>query len=229
MRFLLLPLLALAAQPALAAERRHIVTDFDRVQIDGPFAVELRTGLPSAATVSGSTEAIGRVSVEVQGGLLRIRPNRSAWGGYPSEGAGPVRIRLATRDLRGVVVTGAGSIEVDRAEALRFDLTVSGNGRVAIGALEADRLILGSIGAGQVTLAGTAKSVRATVQGAGSLAAEALRTDDAEIATDTAGSIRLSVRRAAKVTAAGAGDVEILGPAACTVKSTGAGRVLCGN
>ena len=221
-------LAVLTVQPALAAERRHIVTDFDRVQIDGPFAVELRTGLASAAIVSGSTEAIERVSVEVQGGLLRIRPNRSAWGGYPAEGAGPVKIRLATRGLRGVIVTGAGSLEVDRAEALRFDLTVSGNGRVAIGELEADRLILGSIGAGQVVLAGTAKSVRATVQGAGSLDASALRAADAEIATDTAGSIRLTVERAAKVTAAGAGDVEILGSPACTVKSTGAGRVLCG-
>lgn len=91
----ILPALALAALAAAApaAERRHTVTDFDRVHVEGPFEVTLATGRPSSAVVSGSPAAIERVSIEVQGRVLRIRPNRSAWGGYPGEGAGPVRER----------------------------------------------------------------------------------------------------------------------------------------
>jgi hypothetical protein len=48
--------------------------------------------------------------MEVQGRTLRIRPNRSAWGGYPGEGAGPLKIELSTHGLRGASVSGAGSI-----------------------------------------------------------------------------------------------------------------------
>src|SRR5690349_20556352 len=72
-----------AAAPAAAAERHYSITDFDRVQVDGPYRVTLATGRSSAARAEGSTEALDHVSIDVQGGILRIRRNRSAWGGYP--------------------------------------------------------------------------------------------------------------------------------------------------
>src|SRR5687768_12032998 len=98
-RILPFALLALAAAaPAGGAERSYSVTDFDRVQVDGPYRVSLRTGLTSGARAEGSQEALDRISVDVQGGTLRVRRNRSAWGGYPGEGIGSVTLTLTTRD-----------------------------------------------------------------------------------------------------------------------------------
>ncbi|HMJ94174.1 MAG TPA: DUF2807 domain-containing protein, partial [Allosphingosinicella sp.] len=84
MRILLTALLLLLfATPASAADQRVMVTDFDRVQVDGPYQVTLSVGRPSGVIASGSRGALDRVTIEVQGRTLRIRPNRSAWGGYP--------------------------------------------------------------------------------------------------------------------------------------------------
>lgn len=220
--------LALVASPAAAAERRYTLTDFDRIQVDGPFQVTLATGRALSAVASGDAKAIERVSIEVQGRTLRIRPNRSAWGGYPGEGAGAVKIAVSTHDLRGATVVGSGSITIDKARAMKFDAALSGSGRIGIGSVEADMLNLGLLGAGKLSVGGKVKSLRATITGSGDLDAAALSSDDAEIKADTSGTIGLGVRRAAKIKATGAGDVIIGGTPACTVEHTGSGRVSCG-
>ncbi|HEX8262427.1 MAG TPA: head GIN domain-containing protein [Allosphingosinicella sp.] len=219
---------AAATAPAGAAERSYSVADFDRVQVDGPYRVTLSTGGYSAARAEGSTQALDRVSIDVQSGTLRIRPNRSAWGGYPGEAAGPVSVALTTRDLRAAAVVGSGSLAVDRAKGLRVDLSVNGSGRLSVASVAADNLVVGLLGGGRITLAGSAKQLKATVQGSGDLHAAELRADDAQILSDTAGNVTLGVARSVKVTSTGAGDVEILGTPSCTVEAKGSGAVLCG-
>lgn len=228
-RTLPLALLALAAAaPAGAAERTYSITDFDRVQVDGPYRVTLTTGRSSAARAEGSTEALDHISVDVQSGTLRVRRNRSAWGSYPAEGLGPVTIVLTTRDLRNAAVVGSGSLDIDRAKGLRVDLSVSGSGRLNVGSVEADNLVVGLLGGGRITLAGRTKQLKATIQGSGDLAAAGLSADDAQIGSDTAGSVAVAVSKTAKVTATGPGDVEIIGSPTCTVQAKGSGQVRCG-
>lgn len=227
-KLLLLISFALAA-PAPAAERGFIVTDFDRVQVDGPYEVTLATGRPGTARARGSARALDRVDIEVQGRLLKVRPNRSSWNGNRQENVGPVTIELSTHEVRGAFVRGSGSLTIDKVRAMRFDLSLFGNGRIAIDRLEADRVNLVSIGSGRMLLTGEVKSLRASVEGTGDLEASKLRVQDAEIAAGTAGAVTIGVVRAAKVNAVGAGDVQIIGSPACTVTRSGAGQVACGD
>lgn len=221
--------LACAAAPAAAGERRYSVTDFDRIVVEGPFAVRISTGRPTSALATGSQQALERVSVEVQGRTLRIRPNRSGWGGYPGAAAGPVAIEVSTRDLRAASVAGAGSLSIDRARGLRFDLAVEGSGRIAAPEIAVDHLLVGLIGSGRIEVGGTARELRANVHGWSEFDGSALRTQGAAIVTDTAGRVAVAVDRQATVTASGIGEVEIVGAAACTVRGLSAGQVRCGN
>ena len=220
--------LAAAAAPAVAAERRYSVTDFDRVQVDGPYQVTLATGLASSARAEGSAEALERLSIEVQGRTLRIRRNSSAWGGYPGDRSGPVRIALTTRDLRAASVVGSGGLEVDRVKGLRVDLSLSGSGRLSVAAVDADNLVVGLLGSGRIALAGRAKQLKATIRGTGDLAAAGLKAEDAQVTADTAGSVALSAARTVRLRVGGSGDVEIAGNATCTIEGQAAGRILCG-
>jgi DNA-binding transcriptional regulator YdaS (Cro superfamily) len=215
------------ASPASAAERRYTVTDFDRIQVDGPFQVSVLTGRPPSGLASGDQQGIERVSIEVQGRILRIRPNRS-WGGYPGENAGAVKLVVSTHGLRSAAVNGSGSLTIDKAKAMKFDAGLSGSGRIEIGRLEADALVLGLTGGGKLVVGGTAKTLRATISGSGDLDAAALAVEDADINADTSGLVAIAARRSAKINATGAGDVTVDGRPACTVEQSGAGRVSCG-
>lgn len=221
-------LLLLAAAPAAAAERRYSVTDFDRIEVEGPFQVSLKTGGSTSAMASGGSAAIERVAMDVQGRTLRIRQNRSAWGGYPGQAMGPLRIELITHDLRAASVGGSATLSIDRAAAMRFDVSLAGSGQIALAHVEADTLMVGLLGSGSIKIAGKAKTLKATVQGAGSLEGQGLSADDAEIDAATAGAIELAVRRAATVTSTGQGDTRIIGSPSCTVKQVGSGQVFCG-
>ncbi len=228
-RTLPLALLAfVAASAAGAAERNYSVTDFDRVQVDGPYQVTVTTGGASAARAEGSPEALERISVEVIGSTLRVRANRSGWGGYPGERTGPVRIALTTRELRAAAVVGSASLDVDRIRGLRADLSVNGGGRLAVAGVDSDNLVVGLLGGGLITLAGRARQLKATVQGSGDLAASGLSVDDAQIAADTAGSVTVAVARTVKLNASGSGDVEIIGNPSCTFEGQGTGNIVCG-
>lgn len=221
---------AALAAPAAAAERRFTVTDFDRVQVEGPFEVVLVTGkAPSAIATGDSQAALDRVSVDVQGRTLRVRANASAWGGYPGKGAGTARVALSTHDLRAVTVAGAGLLDVDRVRAMRFDAALSGTGRLGIGSVESDNLVVGLLGSGTIALAGKAKMLRATVQGAGNLEAEGLVVEDLDLSAATAGIAAVTARRTAKITSHGAGELRISGKPACTVSQRGPGPVACGD
>jgi hypothetical protein len=94
--------------------------------------------------------------------------------------------------------------------------------------VEADSLFLNLMGSGRLGVAGKAKSGRAELHGSGSLDAEGLSVDDAQIVADTAGTIRMAVVRSAKVSSSASGDVELIGKPACTVKALGSGQVRCG-
>src|SRR5947208_16761423 len=151
-----LPAIALlaASLPAGAAERTHPVSDFDTIRVEGPFQVVLATGLSSRVQASGSPEALERLTVDVEGRTLRITVNRSAWGGYPGQSPGPVRITASTRDLARASVLGAGSLDIDKARGLRLDLAVGGSGSLSVRALDADNLVAGLAGSGRIALGG---------------------------------------------------------------------------
>ena len=220
-------LFALAA-PASAVDRRYSVTDFDRVVVEGPYRVHLVTGRPSSAVASGSRAAIDRVTVDVQGQTLRIRRNRSAWGGNERVDPGPLDIALATRNLRSVRLIGPTQVEVQGGSGLNLEFSVEGSGSLRVGGVSADNLSLGLIGSGRIEIAGNARRLRADFQGSGDVAGQGLVVaQDATVATTTAGTVALTVNGPVTVNANGLGTVAIFGRPVCTVRGIGEGQVRC--
>lgn len=215
----------IAAGPALAAERTFSITGFDRVRIDGPFSVKLKTNVAPFARASGSVHALDAVTVEVQGRTLIVRPNRAAWGGYPGKSAGPVEISLGTHDLSAARVNGSGTLAIDRIRGLSFNLAVQGSGGIRVAAAEVDQLDVGIAGNGNAAIAGTALKLTAAIRGIASFDGSALRVKDATIATDGATTISATISNSVKVTAQGTAAVTIAGDPACTVKTTGSAVV----
>ena len=216
---------ALAA-PADAATRNFGVSGFDRIRVDGPFRVTLATGVaPFATATANSSTALEGVAIEVQGRTLIVRTNRSAWGGYPGEAAGPVEVSIGTHELTAAWLNGAGSLAIDRLRGLSFDLSVQGSGAASVAAVEVDQFEAAVSGTAAISLAGSALKLTATVNGVATLQATALSAKDATFNVSGPATVRATITETAKVNARGPSSVELSGSPACTIKAAGSANV----
>ena len=211
--------------PASAATRNFGITSFDKIRIEGPFDVSLKTGVAPFARASGSAAAIDRVAIEVQGNTLIVHSNLDSWGGYPGKDPGPVVISLGTHDLSSAWLNGSGILDIDRAKGLSFDLSVQGSGSVGIDDVAVDQLNVSVVGTARASLAGQASKVTAVIRGISSLDAANLNVKDATLGADGAATINASVSNSATVDATGPATVRLSGNPACTVRATGSASV----
>lgn len=213
---------------AEAAERNYSITDFDRIRVTGPFKVTVTADRMTTVRGSGTTDAMDRVRLDVQGRTLFIRTDRSNFGGTDTKDP-PAVIAIRAPALREASLAGSGSLSLSGMKGLRVGLVVEGSGTLTATNMQADRLDVGVIGTGALSMSGKARTASITARGAGSVKAGDLIVDDLTLNWESAGDGRFAATRTAKVTSIGAGNVAVSGKAACTVTNGGNGQVGCGD
>jgi hypothetical protein len=223
----LLLLLATAAAPA-PADRTVMLTGFDRIRVDGPFAVALTSGTRASARIGGGPRAAERVSVRVEGTTLIVSADVSAWGGWPGEeGAMPAVTVTAPPEFRSATVRGGGQLSIDRLRGQRIELALSGSGTLSVGELAADQLAVSLSGAGRMALGGKAARARFQTLGTGTIEAAGLTVDDLTVSAESQGDSSFTARRTATIASTAIGAVTVAGDAVCRVASR-SGPVRCG-
>ena len=226
-RFLLL--LAALPLPASAADRTVSVASFTRVRVEGPFVVEVRTGVSPSARASGDRDAVERVDVTQSGDTLIVRPGGVGWGERPTGAATrPLTIALGTLRLDGVAIGAGAQVRAGAMKGPRVDLTVTGAGKLSVERVDADQLVATVVGAGALDVAGKATSARVMVSGPGAIAAPELVAGDLTARVEGVGEIMVGARFTANVTTAGLGKVTVLGAPKCQIRAPAGGSVVCG-
>jgi Putative auto-transporter adhesin, head GIN domain len=220
-------LLALAG-PASAAERNFGLTSFEKIVLDGDFAVEVSSKAPIGARASGPQNALDRVELRSAGGTLTISDRQFGSNRQRGASAGPVVIRVNAAIVRSIAVAGAGSLTIDQLRGAKVDVSLRGPGSISVGKVSADRLTLWSTGNGTVKLAGAAKLAETVVSGAGIIDAAALAVTDLNVSGEGAADQRYQASRTAQITTRGIGRVVVDGKAKCTTRNMGTGSVTCG-
>ncbi len=215
----------IAASPALAADRNFPVGGFDRIAVGGSQAVTVTTGRAASVHAVGDADALDRLDIRVEGGMLTIGTKHDSMWSWRDHG--PIRIAVTVPMVRGVDLAGSGSVVVDRVKAPAFDGQLSGSGRLSVAALEAGRVELASSGSGTVTLAGRCGAARAKLAGSGELKLAGLRCETMSASTAGSGSIEAQATRTATLSTAGSGDITLTGGARCAVSTAGSGRINC--
>ena len=215
----------LLSAPAAGATRNFGITSFEKIRIEGPFDVSLKTGVAPFARASGSPAAIDRVAIEVQGNTLVVHSNLDSWGGYPGRDVGPVEVSLGTHDLSAAWLNGSGALSIDKVKGLKFDLSVQGSGVGEVGQANVDQLNVSVVGTAAARLAGQAAKLTAVIRGISTLDAGALSTKDATLGADGAATISANVSNSVTIDATGPATVKLSGAPACTLRASGSASV----
>ncbi|MDE0878747.1 MAG: DUF2807 domain-containing protein [Sphingomonas bacterium] len=217
------------AQTDTRTGERHVyIGSFDRIRVQGPFAVRVIEGSPDAI-LSGDPRIIESVEVRVDGTTLTVRNAMGAWGERPRATATrPVIVTLRTRSVANALVIGGGKLSLARMKATRVDLSVTGAGAIEARGIEADQASATIIGGGAIMMAGTARTARLLTNGPAAIDASALSAGDLTVRVDGPGAVKAAARFTARVDNIGLGQVEISGKPKCTVKADVGGAVSCG-
>lgn len=223
----LLIVAAMLAQSPTAdtAGRRVMLTGYDRVRIDGPFEVTIRSGGAPSAQVAGDARAFDRVRLRVDGTTLTIAPVRAA-PGQPVDPAPLPAIALDGGRLAALTVRGRARVRVDRMAAPRVDLSLTGDGSVDVAAIDTDDLRATLVGAGRMRIAGRGAHARFAVNGSAGVDAAALVADELVVAATGTGDGRYHARYVADVGASGSGPVTVTGNPQC--RTHGNAPIRCG-
>jgi hypothetical protein len=228
-RSLVLALIALAA-PAHAADRSYVVTNFDRIRVDGPFAVKVEIGTGgAAASATGDDRALGNLDISVNGATLTVRKGSQGWDEQGRTSGPPPVITLRTPAVRGAIVVGGAHLALaGTLRAARLDLQVTGAGAIDASGIDADDVMVTVIGNGNVALAGRTARARLSTNGGGSIAATALDAGEIVVTLEGAGETRASARYFADLTNKGLGLIAVTGKPKCTIRGQSVGPIECG-
>lgn len=209
--------------------RNFQVGSFDKIEVAGPYTVQVRTGAGPSASARGPQEMVEHVVVEVKDGTLEIHPRDNHgfsfhWGNRD----GHVEVAVTVPALSAAAVAGSGDVAVDHVRGDAFDGDVAGSGSVTLGSVEVKELKLSIGGSGDIkAAAGTAQSAEYEISGSGGIDAGGLTAEKAKVSIAGSGSAKARATGSAEVSIAGSGDVDISGGAKCKIDKVGSGDVRC--
>lgn len=226
--WLALVLTSALAAPVHATERRVLLSDFDRVEVNGDYAVDIVLGRSAPARVIGAPKAIEQVRVEVRGNTLVIRAAPGLYDANAGRDYGDVRIRVAATALRAIRVDGRSNVSISRLAGPKLDIGLGGSGQIDVTALSTSNLSVTLDGAGRINMTGRAAEATIALRGSGIIDGQALTVGDLDVKAEGSGNATLSATKTARIDAVGTPTVNVTGTAACTVRNTGMGTVTCG-
>lgn len=210
--------------------RKFQVGGFDKIEVAGPYDVQVTTGAQPGVSASGPEKIVGKMTVEVENGTLRIHPEKRkgmfgswSWGGHK----GTARVAVNVPMLRAAAIAGSGDMDINRIATDSFQGTIAGSGNLNLAEVQVRDLGLEIAGSGNMTGKGKAESVTYEVAGAGNIRAGQIASDTAKVEIAGSGNVDANARSTARVEIAGVGNVHVTGGAKCTVEKAGAGNVTC--
>lgn len=212
-----------------AVSRNYQVGNFERIEVAGPYEVQVRTGANPSVSANGSQKLLEKTVVEVKDGELVIRPERKhRWfnfGGWSTHGKATLMVTVP--QLSAATIAGSGGISIDKVKADDFKGVVAGSGDLDIGVVDVQDLDIDIGGSGNIRGTGKAVSAKYAIAGSGDVDTAQLQTEDIKVSIAGNGSVRARATGSADVDIIGSGDVDISGGAKCKINKTGSGDVRC--
>ena len=209
-------------------QRSYQVGSFDRIEVAGPYDVEVHTGAGPSVSARGPEKLLERLVVEVKGDKLLIHTKEHRGLFHWNSIHGSAKVAVTVPSLSGAEIAGSGGISVDNVKGERFNGSVAGSGDLKLGALDVQALKLSIGGSGDVRAqSGRALTADYNIAGSGGIDASGIQAQTASASIAGSGSIRGQATGTADVSIMGSGSVTMTGGAKCSVSKAGSGDVNC--
>ena len=216
-------------EPGPTISRAFPVGQFQRIEVSGPYEVNVATGQAPSVKATGNQKMIDHMVVEIEGGTLKIHPEKRGGFhmGWSNNRNGNARVTVTAQALDGAAIAGSGALAIDRIAGDSFEGSVAGSGDLRLANVDVQKLKMAIGGSGSIEAAGRARDANYAIGGSGDIRAAKLAAQTAKVSIGGSGNIAGNASETAKVSIAGSGNVNITGGAKCEVSKAGSGDVSC--
>ncbi len=170
-----------------AVSRNYQVGGFDKIEVAGPYDVEVRTGANPSVSARGPQKMIEHMTVEVRDGKLLIRPERQhGWFQMGWNSHGHVALTVTVPELHGAAIAGSGGVKTGSGKAQTANFDIAGSGDIDAKGVQV-------------------QTADVSIAGSGSIAAQA--TGTAAVSIMGSGDVQVTGGAKCTITKAGSGDV----------------------
>lgn len=207
----------------VAATEIRTLPSFDRVRLEAPVHVIVKTGPAYSAYVTSDANLTGYFQTDAYGGTLTIGMSSGIQPTVEPE------ITLIVPELRGLTHNGNGLVEIQEdGNFPEVTLTLNGGGEIRYSGT-ASRLTANLNGSGSIVMEGYASLLEADLRGNGAIHGENLLSGDADVNLSGSGEVYLDLdyQSVFNLDLTGSGRVEWWGaPSKLNYNLTGEGKVV---
>ena len=200
------------------------VGSFDSVSIDFPAEVTIVQGESISLEIEAEDNLLPQLITEVRGDTLRIYNNERNWRNRV-DATETVSIQITTPELRAVSFEAAGSLTLQNTSGDELQISLNGAGQIRLIDIEVGNLSISLDGAGDVHASGMVENLQLDIDGLAGFYADDLRTDQADVEINGAGSAELNVITHLSVEINGTGNVTYSGDPEVVQQINGLGSV----
>ena len=190
--------------------RKYSPAAFDTLVISGSATIKLVQGSEDSVFVEGDDDAQGAVRLDVDDGVLRVRPS-GAWKFWRSK---QLMITVTARELKRIEISGAADVVAAEPLTLKqIQVRISGAGSVRLDKIRADQLEVSIAGVGSAQVAGSAETLRVRISGRGAYLGENLASKSATLSVSGAGEVKVWATKELTASVSGVATVDFWGGA----------------
>lgn len=207
----------------IAGTEVRSLSSFNRIRMEAPVHVVIKTGAVAAAVVTTDENLTGYLTTDAWAGTLTIGMSGAIDPTVEPE------ITITVPELRALTHNGNGLVEIEESgDFPDLDLTLNGAGEIAFSGT-ADRLHAALNGSGVIDLEGYVEEFSVDLRGDGEVHAENLLAGDADVDLSGSGFVFLDLdyHSTLNLNLTGSGQVEWWGsPAWTNYAISGSGKVI---
>jgi len=198
-------------------------SNFDGIEISGPYDVILTQGPTFAVEVRGDENLLNYVTIENENGTLDISTKR----GFNLKPRAGLEVYVTAPAIESMTINGSGSIKAStKIKANNLKIRIGGSGDVNLSNIDAPRINSSVAGSGAVVLKGATENFEASIAGSGDVHAFGLMSENTAVEIAGSGNAEVFASKKLKVSIAGSGDVAYKGnPATVNQSKAGSGSV----
>jgi hypothetical protein len=213
---------SLAAPSHVGAAGWGWVGNFPGLARGLPGLVSRRIGNSESVTIEADDNLLPLVETVVEGGTLKIRPNKRNLNLQSKS----IRVVVQARSIERLSLGGSGIIDADPLRARKLDVDLGGSGSINLKGVESDVLAVSLGGSGDLKAArGTIGKLTVSIGGSGDVDLGHVQTNSASVTIAGSGEATVWPRNELSATIAGSGDVNYYGDPQVSKSTVGSGGV----